>query len=138
MARTISRWVLTGMALAWAATASAQVVNPRTLEFIASVDHDVTQSGQALVTTYEARWYATGATAPLSVTFLGKPTPEPTSRRIIVDVAATILAIPIGTGYVCRVAAIGPGGEGVSDPSAPFGVAVRSPAGPTNAVLRNP
>lgn len=115
------------------AEAQTQVLNPRTLSFDPSADHGATlPDGQPAVTRYEVRWFASGAAAPLQVNDLGKPVPV--SGRITLDLSTQIGMIPIGSGYVARVAAIGPAGEGVSDPSNPFGRA--SPPTPaTNVTL---
>jgi hypothetical protein len=115
------------------AEAQTQVLNPRTLSFDPSADHGATlPDGQPAVTRYEVRWFASGAAAPLQVNDLGKPVPV--GGRITVDMSTQIGMIPVGAGYVARVAAIGPAGEGVSDPSNPFGRA--SPPTPaTNVTL---
>lgn len=114
--------------------ATAQtVINPRKVEFIASADHNTSVAGQPAVASYELRWFASGASAPLSSASLGKPTPDGT-QKIVVDITTLIVGIPIGDGYTARVAAIGPAGEGVSAPSNPFSVA-NPPRAATNVVL---
>lgn len=107
--------------------ASAQVVNPTAVEFTVSLDHSATVLGQAAVTRYELRIYALGAPSPVTTFDLGKPTPV--GQTATVRNAA--IFTPLSTGeYTARVAAIGPGGEGVSDQTVPFGrlVAPKPPA----------
>jgi|PlaIllAssembly_1097288.scaffolds.fasta_scaffold185241_2 opacity protein-like surface antigen len=119
-----------------AAAAHAQtVVNPRTVEFTVSPDHAVVLGdGQPAVTKYDIRFYATGASAPFSEATLGKPTPDGTGK-VALPLAniPQFVAIPVGTAYVARVVAVGPLGEGVSEPSNPFDIQVspRAPAGVT-------
>ena len=110
--------------------AEAQVINPRVVEFDVSADHSRTVLGQPAVTRYELRVYAEGASAPITTADLGKPTPA-AGTRVSLDQSAVFAAVPLGA-YVARVAAIGPGGEGVSDATAPFG-RLSAPAAPANA-----
>lgn len=119
-----------------AVSAHAQtVVNPRTVEFTVSPDHTVVLGdGQPAVTRYDIRFFAVGATTPFSEASLGKPTPDGTGKvSLPLGEIPQFLAIPVGTGYVARVAAVGPLGEGVSAPSNPFDIQVspRAPAGVT-------
>lgn len=102
-----------------ASTADAQVLNPTTVEFQVSPDHNVTVLGTAVVTSYEMRIFAEGATAPMTTATLGKPTAA-NDATVSINKAEVLAAIPVGS-YFAKVAAIGPGGEGVSDPSNPFG-----------------
>ena len=104
----------------WPTLAMAQVVtvlNPTTVEFSASADHDT------LVDTYELQLFAMAAdgsvaAAPESTTSLGKP-PLDNQGKVIAK-PALLLGIPIGRKFVARVAAQGPTGAGVSVPSNPF------------------
>lgn len=108
--------------------AEAQVINPTGVEFDVSADHATVVVGVPAVTKYELRIFTT-LTAPLPVTTfdLGKPTPVGT-KATVTNVA---MFTPLTTGgYVARVVAIGPGGEGVSDPTVPFGKML-APAKPT-------
>lgn len=117
MRRLVGAGVM-AMALLGAAAVhvDAQTMNPRTVEFDVSPDHDAEVLGQPVVTRYELRIYAEGATQPITTADLGKPA----GPRASVERAAVFAAMPIGA-YVARVAVLGPGGEGVSDPSVPFG-----------------
>lgn len=127
--------LLVGWPLAPAeAEAQTQVLNPRVLEYDVSADHAGTlPTGEPAVARYEARWYAAGATAPLTVTDLAKPAPT-TGTRVRLDLTSVIGSIPIGTGYTVRVVAIGPSGEGVSEASNPF-ARVSPPLPATNVTL---
>lgn len=108
------------------------VINPRIVEFTASVDHDATLSdGNATVTRYEVRWFMQGASTPFQTTDIGKPA-KPASGPISVDLNALFAGVPIGVGYTVRVAAIGPTGEGESAASNPFEHA--SPPQPATSV----
>lgn len=116
--------------LASQALAQVPVFNPTTVKFTPSADH-ATNVVVGTITTpavarYELRIYATGATQPITTSDLGKPTPQTTgcdvgeASCITVNRASVFVAIPTGA-YTARVAAIGPGGEGVSADSDPFG-----------------
>lgn len=119
------------------ATSLAQplVINPTGVEFIASADHnrEIAIDGTivSVVTSYELRIYASGASSPLSTVALGKPVPDASGR--IVARPAELIGLPIGA-YQARVAAIGPGGEGESDPTAPF-ARIPAPAAPTGVAV---
>ena len=128
--RQLATCIGASLILACAATAEAQVINPRVVEFDVSADHNRTVLGQPAVTRYELRVYAEGASAPITTADLGKPTPA-AGTRVSLDQSAVFAAVPLGA-YVARVAAIGPGGEGVSDATAPFG-RLSAPAAPANA-----
>lgn len=108
--------------------AEAQVINPTGVEFDVSADHATTVVGVPAVTRYELRIFLSAASpTPVSTFDLGKPTPVGT-KATVTNVA---MFTPLVTGgYVARVVAIGPGGEGVSDPTVPFGKML-APAKPT-------
>jgi hypothetical protein len=104
--------------------ASAQttsVVNPRLVEFDPSPDHSgLTVSGEPVVTRYDLQVFMQGASAPILTTSLGKPAAD-LDGKIRVDVSALLVAWPLANGtYEARVAAIGPTGAGISDPSNAF------------------
>lgn len=127
---------LLGMASpAMAQTTTA--VNPTTLQFTPSPDQDTLGlDGAPLVAKYEMRMFmvSTGLITPLATFDLGKP--APVNGVITVLNPAWFTGLTKNTVYVAKVAAIGPSGEGVSDPSNPFGMA-GPPAGPTAvAVLK--
>lgn len=118
------------VALLTATIAEAQVINPTRVEFTVSADHNVTVLGQAAVTRYDLRVFLPGATAPVTTADLAKPTAVD-GATVSVDRQAVFVALPLGE-YVARVAAVGPGGEGVSEATAPFG-RLSAPAAPANA-----
>lgn len=110
--------------LAGASAVSAQpglVINPNTLQFTPSTDHNlIGLDGQPVVTRYDARAYLEGASQPLQSWDLGKPTPDPDGTIRIAN-HPWIVAAAMNVRLLMRVATIGPGGEGLSDPSNPFG-----------------
>lgn len=129
----MTRKLLVGaMLLLWPVLVAAQtVINPTHVEFMVSADHAVVISGVgALVESYEARWYAAGATAPQQTSNLGKPTPDATGKATV-DVSTVIVAFPISptTTYTAKLVAMGVGGVSPeSAPSNPFlRVVVRAP-----------
>ena len=128
--------MLAGLAL-FAPIAGAQtaVVNPKTVEFVPSADHAVVAlDGSAMVARYELRMYLeTNQTTPISVTDLGKPVPV--ANLISVTNPVWFAGLTPNTKYVAKVAAIGPTGEGVSDPSNPFGN-VGAPTKPTAVAVK--
>lgn len=111
--------------------AEAQVINPTTVEFDVSADHNVTVLGVPAVSKYELRIFAAGASAPTTTFDLGKPTPVGIRARVQNPAIFTPLAMG---DYVARVVAVGPGGDGVSEPTLPFGRLV-TPAKPTAPVV---
>lgn len=111
-------------------SAYAQVViNPTKAIFVASADHNVVENEVPVVTNYELRIYVAGGTVPLRTLNLNKPTPD-TNNEITVTISTLVASLPVGD-YFGKVAAKGPGGEAVSEPSNPFTVAVRPPTAPT-------
>lgn len=122
--------VVLGLLLS-AGIASAQtVLNPTKVEFAPSADHDIVIGGTAIVERYEVRHFIVGASSPVQVENLGKPAP---ANGII---TASITALPFSTSlqYVARVVAIGPTGEGVSDPSNDY-FFVGRPGNPASVTL---
>lgn len=110
--------------LFFAVSAAAQTaVNPVTLVFSPSADHDAISplDGSVVLVRYEMRvWTESNPTGtPLLVTDLGKPTPV--SNTITITNAVWFSGLTPNTKYIAKVVAIGPSGEGVSDPSNPFG-----------------
>ncbi|MCL4814150.1 MAG: BACON domain-containing protein [Vicinamibacteraceae bacterium] len=108
-----------------ASAGDAQVVtNPRLVEFDPSTDHDAVSPGdnQPVVTSYTLQFYLAGATSPFQTLDFGKPAPQ-TDGKIRYDFSARVTAWPqFGALYEARVAAIGPGGSGVSEASNQFTV----------------
>ena len=133
--------------LAWLASATAGsaqppavLVNPTIVQFTPSADHAaIGLDGQALVTRYELRVYTAAAPGVVvSAVDLAKPTPG-TDGTIQVAIPPALKTAVLATAarnvlLIARVAAIGPQGEGVSDPTDPavdpFGYA-GPPAAPT-------
>lgn len=110
------------------------VINPRLVEFTPSLDHDIMLSdGTPKVDHYEIQWFASGASAPVSSGDLKKPAPA--NGIISVDIRTLLIGIPFGNNYTAKVAAIGPTGSGVSNPSNPFDF-VSPPAPATNVTLK--
>jgi Bacterial Ig domain len=107
------------VSLAWCAAAQAQpAVNPRTVTFVASPDHDATTStGDPVVWGYEMQVYEQGEWQPFLGVDLGKPSPGP-DGLISVDFVERI-STPARPGRLleARVVAVGPGGSSPSEPS---------------------
>jgi lysozyme family protein len=130
--RRVAEYVCLAALVLWPAVAGAQPVkNPRIVEFDTSADHAVIEFGVPVVARYELRLYAPGASAPITVSDLGKPA----AGRVSFDRASVFALVPAVGDYEARVVAIGPGGEGPSEP-VPFAAAVRVPAGVTGFVVR--
>lgn len=114
--------LLLAAATAYGQPTSGYVINPTKVQFTPSPDHDlVLPDGTEMVTRYEVRVMAQGATAPVAVLDIGKP-PIATGD-ILRDIPGLIGGLPFDPRiqYNIVVAAIGPTGEGASDPSNPFG-----------------
>lgn len=128
-------WVV-GLVGLVAPAAWAQVTtNPTVVEFTASADHDVIMGdGRPMVQEYRFEIWAQGAQAPMSTTSLGKPDVVGPGNRISTS-PAVLLGIPVGQVFVATVTAIGPTGEGRSNPSNPFERRA-APAAPGNVTLR--
>jgi hypothetical protein len=126
-----------------AAHAQTPVVNPTTLSFVASTDHDATLpvSGTPVLTDYEARYYPASScnpdcptTAPAFTLALGKPTPD--AQRLI-TVKDIFQGLVLNTPYKAVVVAKGPNGtSGPSNVTVPFGVETpRTPAPVSNLTV---
>src|SRR5574343_1089514 len=98
--------------LAVPAAMAQPVPNPTTAEFVKSADHDAMFGDVPLVTRYELRHYVLGATTPISVYDLGKPTPD--ANGVIVATFPP-LAPSATTIYFARVMVIGPEGQSESN-----------------------
>ena len=112
---------------------SQVVVNPTKAIFTASVDHNTTENGVDIITSYELRIYTLSGTIPLKTMNLNKPNPD-FNNVIEVNISSTVVTLPVGD-YVARVAAKGPGGENNSEISNTFQVAVRPPTAPTKVQI---
>src|ERR671923_658409 len=85
----------------------AQTVNPRTLEFNPSADHNAVGSdGTPLVTEYIFSVYIVGQSAPVYSASLGKPAPDP-DGVIRVDVSGMLSTLKPSIVYEARVTATG-------------------------------
>ena len=105
------------------------VVNPTTLEFTPSVDHNATAplDGTPLVTRYDAKYYLatqcnpscpTTVPAPAFVLSLGKPTPSNNT----ITVTNVFNGLVLNQAYKAVVVAVGPGGTSAnSNATDPFG-----------------
>ena len=121
----VCRAALLGLlvALSTAAPSAAQTsvtANPNSVEFTPSVDHSESVGSVAVVSGYTLRLYQLGASQPSHQVDIGKPAPA-SDGQIRVDLSNSVSSWPLPGGtYEARVAAVGPGGEGLSDPSNPF------------------
>jgi hypothetical protein len=102
------------------ATAQA-LIDPTGVEFTASVDHDASgPTGQPIVSRYELLLYVAGSSSPTTIASLGKPSPDG-AGTIRVPLASILSPRPPGgIVYEARIAAVGPGGSGISEPSNTF------------------
>jgi hypothetical protein len=103
------------------AAAAQLVINATTAEFTPSPDHDtLTKYRKPLVESYVLMISQSGTTGTLRSVDLGKPAPG-ADGLIRVDFAALMATpLPGGIEYRARVAATGPGGKSISEPSNPF------------------
>lgn len=122
--------------------AEAQILNPTTLVFPASADHNTTIGTTPVLDKYEAlvvRQSATGSI--LYVTDLGKPTPASVTGcgtscvTAPMPLSGTGGSAPNNTILLVAVRAVGPGGTSTSVFSDPFSVA-GAPAAPGKPIPR--
>jgi len=120
------------------ATAFGQqaTVNPTTVEFTASADHNTTVLGgtEPMLNRYELRMFLENASQPISNYDLGKPTPDGNNKITVVN-PTWFISLAMNVRHVARIAAIGPYGETVSEASNPFGD-VKAPVTATNLVVK--
>ena len=104
------------------AAAQTVVTNPTMVTFTASADHSAFSLDgiTPLVAKYEVRVSLATDGVVITVLDLGKPIPD-AQNTITAANPVWWAALTPKTRFVARVAAIGPTGEGVSDPSGPFG-----------------
>ena len=96
------------------------VVNPTTLQFTASPDHNTVTNGTPVVSGYTLSFYDVGSTTALASYNLGKPTPD-ASNVITINLTSVVTTWPpSGVTYEARVVAVGPGGSAPSTPSNSF------------------
>ena len=95
--RALPRPLLFGPAVrstsAASAAAAQTVVNPTTLQFTASPDHNTVTNGTPVVSGYSLSFYAVGGTAALASFNLGKPTPD-ASGLITVNLTSIVTIWP--------------------------------------------
>ncbi len=101
----------------------AQLNNQTGVAFTPSLDHNavvpINGVPTPVLTSYELRIYSVGQTETFIRTNLGKPSPNLPNGDI--QISNPSFFTPLGSGeWFARVAALGPAGEGVSDPSANF------------------
>jgi hypothetical protein len=113
--------------------AQTAVVNPKTVEFTPSADHAALLEGVPMVAKYELRIFLEVGGTLLTTTDIGKPTPV--SNLISITNPIWFAPLTPKTRYIARVAAVGPTGEGVSDPSGPF-LNAGAPANPGAPTLK--
>lgn len=112
---------------------STTVINPTTVEFTASVDHNTADvQGIPFLTRYELRIFLADGNTFVQPVNLNKPLPVNNVVRVIIT--DTILALPSGD-YSSRVAAIGPGGENISEVSNGFVVDKGIPISPSSVII---
>lgn len=106
---------------AQAATAQTVVINPTTVEFTPSPDHDaLALDGSPLVASYLVEFrLASDPTRVVSAFNLGKPTPVAGSIRV--TNVAMFAGLQPNVKYIACVGAMGAAGEGTSAASNPFG-----------------
>ena len=112
------------------APAQTLVSPTSSVAFTPSSDHAaLNEDGSAVVTAYELRVMRFDNQTALFFTYaLGKPIPV--SGEIIVGPISAFATLTRAVQYVARVAAVGPGGEGISELSAPFVYPYAPPAVP--------
>lgn len=113
------------------------VVNPTTLEFIPSLDHDAVNAldNTPVLSTYEARFYPEAGGAMVGSMNIGKPTPV--NGKITITSLPVLTTLPRNVRLICKVAAIGPDGVNESAASNPFGMRdVKIPVAPTIIVIK--
>lgn len=126
----MKKTILTGLFAFVAAVVSAQTINPKTITFTASTDHNVVVGTTPIVDHYDFTVVSTSG--PVTTVFtkgLGKPTPN-AQNDITASLAAEFAAITSNGVFSGQVTAVGSGGTS-APASAPFGH-VGPPAGASN------
>lgn len=130
--------LLLGMCLLFASVVRAQTPTPigaaNGIAFTASADHSVLLADGTTdkLSSYEVRFAAVAPSSsctPVSNVSIGKP--ALVAGEVSIKPFAPLGALPANCAYTYRIAAIGPGGEGVSAASLPFvRVVPTAPAAP--------
>ena len=126
--------VLAILALAAVSAPAQIVINPTTVECIASADHNTMFEGQPVLTTYRLELFLQGGTTPAKVIDLGKPTPGTGGLITIVNPAYFVMAVD--GAYTGQIVAVGPGGEGRSEMSNIFLSIHHAPGSPGKPAYR--
>jgi hypothetical protein len=88
----------------------------------------------ALISYYEVRFTPTAGCAIVAPLQIGKPSADATGT--ITAPVSTFGTLPANCVYTAVLAAVGPGGEGVSAPSSPFvRVVLRAPVAPSKPAV---
>ncbi len=137
LVRSRAAWLPAALAfallLSFAHGAAAQTINPRTVSFVPSPDHDVIGAdGQPVVTRYDLEFFPVGASQSLLVLNLGKPAAG-ADGYISVDFASMLASPPApGQQLEARVSTVGPAGSTNSSPSNQFSFDCSASVSPTN------
>jgi hypothetical protein len=125
--------------LLFSAAVSAQITDPRIVEFQPSADHDRMEDGRPIIDRYALEFYLVGVGIVLQSVDLGKPAPE-ADGFIRVDFGGRLGVWPAaGPIYEARVVAIGFAGSSASALSNSFTFPSRPPAqGPTTPPAPDP
>lgn len=114
------------------AQTTAVALNPTTLSFTASPDHNAVKlDGTPVLTRYEASWVAQNVVGAIAFTkVLGKPAVD--GSNIVSVAVAEFATLPVETVFKATIAAVGPDGTTLSPASNPFGRPgpARPPAAP--------
>src|SRR5262245_49213496 len=113
----VSARLLASLLLTFACTVTANaqsVVDPYSVEFVPSPDHNATANGVPVVSGYNLEFYVVGDPTPLRVVDIGKPAPA-SDGKIHVNFVPTWPVTSVT--YEARVAAVGPSGTADSTPS---------------------
>jgi hypothetical protein len=108
-----------------ASAVNAQTIpgNPTGAEFTPSPDH-------AAVSQYEIGWFLSGAVDPLSITDIGKPTPD---QNNVCRVTINVMPLPFNQ-YTAKIRA--KAGDVYSEWSEPSNVFMRIPGKPGTPVIK--
>ena len=126
--------VLAVLALVAVSAPAQIVINPSTIDFLASADHNTIFEGQAVLTSYRLELFLQGATTPAKTIDLGKPTPGTGGLVTITNPSHFVMAVD--GAYTGQIVAVGPGGEGRSEMSNIFLSIHHAPGAPGKPAYR--